>query len=121
MELGYNFFAKQAESVEIEWEKKAAIKDVAGKGETNPFRTIKDNVACAHVPVDEYMELLGKNIDPISAVNQALIQYSFYGTGGYYIREGDCPVFVGLGGSYEITANTAFNKWTVWAKIAMQY
>jgi hypothetical protein len=121
MELGYNFFAKQAESVEIEWEKKAAIKDVAGRGETNPFRTIKDNVACAHVPVDEYMELLGKNIDPISAVNQALIQYVFYGTGGYYIRQGDCPVFLGLGGSYEITANTAFNKWTLWAKIAMQY
>lgn len=121
LELGYNFFAKQAETVEIEWEKTSAVKDVAGKGQTNPQRTIKENVACAAVPVGEYQELLGKNIDPISATNLPLIQYSFYGSGGYFIREGECPVLLGLGASYEITANTAFNKWAVWAKIAMQY
>ncbi len=121
LELGYGFFAKQAERVEIDWVKTSAVKDATGEGKTNPFRTIKENIACAAVEVGDYKELLPKNIDPISASNQALIQYTFYASGGYYVCEGNYPVLIGLGASYETTANTAFNKYSLWAKIDVRY
>ncbi len=121
LELGYFFFAQQAERVEVPWQRTSAVKDSAGLGQTNRARTIKDDFEKSALPIDDYQPLVPRDIDANSPASPALLTYTAYITIGYYIWEGDYPVLLGLGASYEIAASKGINQWATWGKIAVQF
>ncbi|MFC1841953.1 hypothetical protein ACFLYA_02695 [Candidatus Dependentiae bacterium] len=137
-ELGYNFYAKQAECVELcNWNETAALKDAFGSGITNRFRTINVNASidpevdrppcdpcAAGRGIDKYEENVIKksDIDLESATHPGYFSNTLYGSIG---TRRDCkerPIFVDIGASYEFGCeNVVLNRWTAWAKFGASF
>lgn len=121
VEAGYNFFARQAEKVEIDWDRSSAVKDVGGLGGTNRARTIQDNFSCCVIPLDEYNPVLGRDLSQTSAAMPAELIYTIFGALGYYVQQAPCPVLLGIGGAYELNANFGLNRWYMWGKLSISF
>lgn len=144
-EIGYNFWARQAERVTLNepWTlgpSIAALNLASGTvaNQTNRLSNIGDNnlgAGCGGVaatPTGANINLLDAtgavissrliqlcDLNLNSAAHPAAMSHVVYGSLGYCF---DCcwPIFAGIGGSYEFTGvNTALNRWTVWGKLGL--
>ncbi len=128
VEVGSYFYARQAEKVEIRWERLADVKDVAGRGQTNRARTMSEDFKKSAIPFVEdeppfrgYTPLAGRNIDSFSPASPAFLSYTAYAALGYYVSDGDYPILIGLGASYEVPATRGLSEWASWGKCSVQF
>lgn len=121
IEAGYYFYARQAERIEVPWRRTSAVKDVGGLGQTNRARTIREDFEKAADPFADYQPLIPRDIDAISPASPALLSFIGYLTLGYYVTQGDCPVLLGIGASYQSNASRGINQWATWGKIAVEF
>ena len=122
-ELGWNFFARQREKVELQnWAGAAQVKDIGGAGNTNTARTIKNNYPDSFVDVADYQALALSDLNLDSAAHPAVLSHIIYGAIGYNWSDRCYPTFIGLGASYEFAhVNTAISHWTVWGKAGISF
>jgi len=121
IEAGYNFYARQAEHLTIDWQEVPAVKDDGGLGNTNRARTMTDNFTGSSVPPEDYTPLQGKDLDLNSASTTSQLSYTFYGVFGWQVREGCTPTILGIGASYEVSINRGINQWMTWLKAEFFY
>ncbi len=149
-ELGWNFWAKQAEKVSLKNSSCFTGVTLVGLGvdnqqygsitgldnQTNLLNTIGNNNAigpCVVATVNTlvantFLEdvaiapaLTAANLNLCSGANPAAMTNMVYGTLGWNF-DWCAPMFVGVGGSYEFTPiNTALNRWTVWGKWGVSF
>jgi hypothetical protein len=126
-EFGYNFFARQAEVVELDGNTSistVALKGVNGAGTTTAARTIKNNFQqSVFTFAERYQALTNCDIDLESAAHPATISYTVYATLGYK-WERECPFFAAIGGSYEFSVadiNTTADRWLIWGKVGFTF
>ena len=127
LEIGYNFFARQAEVLELQCSNtisRSALKSVTGEGFTAIARTIKDNFRLSDLSFNQrYQSISNCDIDLESASHPGTISNIVYTTLGYR-WERECPCFLALGASYEFAAselNAALDRWLVWGKLSISF
>lgn len=127
LEVGYNFYARQSEVLELQYDNtlgNSALKGVTGEGFTTLARTIKDNFRCSDTSfAQRYNFLSNCDIDLESASHPATISNMFYGSLAYR-WERECPAFLAIGGSYEFTAsevNHTPDRWLAWGKLGITF
>lgn len=138
MEAGYNFYARQNEKIFVDWKKNSAIKDRDGLGATNLARNMNADFvgaaglfpspSCKIPPTCpfpsggcNYFNLFTSDLAPNSAGTSYVLSYTFYLTLGYHFNQCKCPMFIGLGGSYEIGASTDMGQMMAWAKLEVSF
>ena len=130
VELGYNFFARQAECVNLACPFPAgtALKAIDfGAGQTGRFQTINNNFGanCLATPVASFSEniITTADLDLESAAHPAMLAHTVYASAAhrFYIHD-NYPLFVALGGSYEFSPdNTGMNRWMAWGKFTFAF
>ncbi len=127
-ELGYNFYAREAECVELEcpWVEGPALKCIfTGAGQTDSVQQIGNrfgNLNCKSVNDYDQNIITAEDLDLNTAAAPCTLSHTIYGSMGYHWDERCYPTFVGLGGSYEIvTNNTSVNRWMAWAKFGLSF
>jgi hypothetical protein len=137
-EVGYNFFTRRAECVQLAcpWKEGPAFKDATGAGQTRPIRDITGNPLLEEstldtadgmlpVPVGRYEDSLIKeeDLDLQSAATPCLLSYTLYGALGYRWDERKRPPFASLGASYLFSNsnNAVVDRWTVWGKAGFSF
>ncbi len=122
VEAGWNFFARQAEKVELMWERKPAIKDITGMGKTNRARTIQENFPGSALPLSEFRFISKSELLLDSAAHPAVLSNILYITIGAHLNTGCSIIILGLGGSYEFSfINTTLRRWLAWGKLAVSF
>ncbi|MEX0939795.1 MAG: hypothetical protein WDZ41_00370 [Candidatus Babeliales bacterium] len=142
VEAGYNFYAKQAECLNLKrrFETEAAIKDHVGSGLTNPVRDITNNLllneaSFANLVLNGNLNTTGilnsydraiiqeTDLDLSSAAHPCILSHTVYGMIGYHWDESCYPVITSIGGSYEFPSknNTALNRWLLWGKFGISF
>lgn len=130
-EVGYNFHAREAESVKLkhDWVESAAIKAANGLAMTNPTRDITANLALngdgvpPNVLPENYSDALLKQSDLNlkSAAHPSLVSHIVYGAMGYHWNMWGLT----YGGSYEFpcqsTSNRGLSRWTLWLKADVSF
>jgi hypothetical protein len=129
-EVGWNFFAREAECIKANWVTGPAIKKTTGAGETNPIRNISnsylsnltftDEVALANY---DFSVIQASDLDLQSAAHPAGITFLVYGSLGWRWDEACLPTRVSLGGSYEFPGNSfgTMKRWTLWGKVGFSF
>ncbi len=141
-EVGYNFYAKQAECLSLKqtFSTQAAIKDHAGLGITNPVRNMTNDqlineASFLNLSTTGNLNpngILGaydrgiikqENIDLASAAHPCVLSHTVYGTLGYHWDDLCYPIMAGIGASYEFSGkmNTSLDRWLVWGKFGLSY
>lgn len=145
-EIGYNFWARQAEKIRLKNSFPTGVSvaalssgSIAQAGLTNLLSNIGNNNACTGVGCASTAQVttptLGlpaaggvittirpQDLDLASAANPAVLSNIIYGTIGYDWDWCSLPMFVGVGGSYEFSSiNTSINRWNVWGKFGVSY
>lgn len=127
-EVGYNFYARQAECVELNcpFIETAALKDLRGFGQTSKLIQINSIFPDTAVPsaVDEYENNIVRTEDLCldSAAHPAVVSHTIYGSLGRRWDERNYPVFAGIGGQYEVGPdNTTMNRWMIWGKAGISF
>jgi hypothetical protein len=132
-EVGYNFFARDAECVKLAscWHEGPALKAIdRGEGYTNNLQTINSYTISKEVndvePLpDEFYDLnLIKecDLDLESAAHPGFITNTFYGSFIWRWDEVKYPSFLGVGASYEMCDdNTYLTRWLAWAKVGFSF
>ncbi len=131
-ELGYNFYARQSEYVELAcpWQVGPALKSLLGLGgATDSVQQIGNNYggnnvvnpdgAPAVFSVADYnsTQIQVTDLDLLSATHPAIISNTVYANVTYRCDAHEYPRFIALGGSYEFEEdNTTLNRWTIWLK-----
>ena len=128
LEVGYMFFARQAECVKFDcgFPTGAALKSLLGCGETNPIQQIGDQFGndCQATPLSGYTDnvITPADVDLHSAEHPGYMTHTMYGSAGYRWDEREYPMELGIGGSYEFPPdNTGLNRWTVWGKFNISF
>lgn len=133
-ELGYNFYARQAECVELArpWQVGPALKSLLGDGDTDSVQQIGNNFnnnnrvtfinsGTGEIQYDSNL-IQASDLDLHSAAAPAALSHTLYGSVAYNWDECKRPVFLGAGASYEFTGdNTAMNRWMLWAKTGVAF
>ena len=123
-EIGYNFFARQAEKVELAqpWQVNAALKSVQGAGRTTIARGIKNDFETSSFDFADYFPFTGADLDLESAAHPAVLSHLIYGTFGYDWHECCYPTTLAVGASYEFgDTNAQLERWAVWGKFVVAY
>lgn len=141
-ELGYNFYARQAECVSLKnnFSPQAAIKDSVGMGVTNPVRDITNDLLLNEASVRNLMGTGNFNTEGIaaaydrgiisqsdlnldSATHPCMISHTLYGAFGYHYNEWCYPMLASIGGSYEFNRkmNSAMNRWLLWGRFNIAF
>lgn len=128
IELGYNFYVRQTETLELaccDPIRGVALKGIDGDGSTTLARNIKQNFRDSFVAFNNgYIRVSECDIDLQSAAQPATISHTVYGVIGYKWDRA-CPCFASIGGSWEFnshqTVNTAPERWLVWGKIGFAF
>lgn len=126
-EVGYNFYARSAECVELAcpWVEGPALKSLQGDGYTDNVQTIRDEFNTANaVNVDAYNENLitACDLDLESAAHPCVLTHTVFGAFGYRWNEREYPLFAGLGASYEFAVtNAGLERWLVWGKFGFSF
>ena len=127
LEIGYNFYARQSEFVELAcpWQMGPALKALDAPGGTNSVQIIGNNYnSLNNVAVGDYNENLIKvsDLDMLSATQPAIISNTLYANAAYRSNDREYPLFVTGGGSYEFEEdNTTLNRWTLWLKAGVSF
>lgn len=126
-ELGFNLFARQAEKAELacRWQEGPGIVGI----DTNDAAVLHTKrvasmpiyiPASSFVGVDTnptYIPIKETELNLQSAAHPACLSHTIYGAMGYRTTACDCPWFLGIGASYEFSAdNTALTRWLAWGK-----
>lgn len=139
-ELGWNFWAKQAEEVSLSNASCFTGVSLVALGLSNTqydpaasnlLNSIGNNNSCQDVDglpclsssaaLATDLVLTASDLNLCSGANPAAMTNTLYGTVGYNF-DWRVPMFVGVGGSYEFTPiNTALNRWTVWGKFGVSF
>ncbi|MCX5922813.1 MAG: hypothetical protein NTX86_05820, partial [Candidatus Dependentiae bacterium] len=129
-ELGFNFFARQAECVKLanKWCDGPALKYFDGAGLTNPVRDITGNTFlenAADVSVADYNNsiILASDLDLGSAATPRILSYTIHGALGYRFDDMRFPIHASLGGSYEFGHRdfAVADRWTIFGKVGMAF
>jgi len=138
LEVGYNFYARQAECIVsgCNLPQGIALKSVApdafagsqvaGEGTTNPGQFINNNFYPASsgyaLNSEGYQTLMFSDFDLDSAAAPALLSHTIYGSLAYDWSLCNYPVFASLGGSYEFAPdNTGVEKWMIFGKVGVSF
>lgn len=135
MEVGYNFFARQAECLELacEWNKEVALQHVIGAGNTTTVRDITGNfyltdIGNTHntaIPLANYLQatIVEQDLDLNSAAVPSQLVNTVYGTLGKRWDNCRCPKFVDFGASYMFAHNNNATpcRWTIWGKAGISF
>jgi hypothetical protein len=135
LEAGYNFYTRQNEKIFTDWGKNAMVKDRTGIGNTNLATTMdKDFVGAATTFICPtppppcppsggcgYSGLTSSQLSPPSAGTPYVASYTFYLTLGYTFDQCKYPIFIGLGGSYEIGASSDMGQFMSWGKMEVSF
>jgi hypothetical protein len=127
LELGYNLFARQSETVELRCCNpidNIALKGIDGEGTTTLARNIKQNFRDSVVAFNNgYIRLDQCDVDYQSVAHPATISNIVYAAIGYK-RERNCPWIASVGGSYEFAnhrVNTHLDRWLIWGKFGFTF
>lgn len=132
-ELGYHFYARQAEDVKLAkpWQKKFAIASIIMNNEFIAGGISRDNAT-----INEYLRIENDSINgkevykPIeesdldldSAAHPGVLSHTGYLTLSYNWGCAKNPKFIGLGGSYEYSPNNAaLSRWMLWARFGISF
>ena len=130
LEVGYNFFARQAECLRLDCEfpTGAALKAIdIGGGATGQFQTINNDFGnnCTATPVANYNNniITAADIDLESAAQPATLTHTAYGSLAYHFDVcAGYPMYVAVGGSYEFPPdNVGLNRWMAWGKFGIAF
>jgi hypothetical protein len=126
-EIGYNFYARQAECAEFacRFNESAALKAFTGQGVTNSVQQIGNNYGGVN---DLLLQDYPENIITASQLNlnlaaaPAMLSHTLYGSMGYHWDDRTYPTLFGYGASYEFSGdNTGMNRWMVWGKAGISF
>jgi len=143
-EVGYNFYAKQAECLSLACKNfnadQAALKDQVGTGFANQIRTITENTltneaTTANLIINGQLNTAGamasyqrsiiqpSDLDLSSAAHPATLSNIVYGVVGYHWDSCSNPMAVSLGASYEfsLATNTTLNRWLLWGRWGISF
>lgn len=134
-ELGYTFFARPAECVELNcvFPEGVAFKSLSAAGRVNDVQTIGSTFNSINdIPVfadldtgaQVYQEntITDADLDMNSAAHPAMETYIIYASMGNRWDDREYPLFVGGGGSYEFSKNnTGMTRWLLWAKAGFSF
>jgi hypothetical protein len=122
-EFGYNFYARQAEHVELcGFKNKATFKHVDGKGLTSFSRTLFGNFKGDKVAAKDFTPVARHDLDLTTAGHPVVILQIFYGALGVKSEALWCPTTFSVGGSYEFShINSGPKKWSVWGKASVDF
>lgn len=145
-EIGYNFYARQAECVKLKNKcaLTAAVKSHIGGGIVDPVRDMTGeelhndgvffndltklqlpgniNNPVPALPLFDKRQLKTTDFDLTSAAHPCMLSHTFYGSLGYVCNKWCLPINCSIGGSYEFTdRNASLERWLVWGKIGFSY
>ncbi len=122
-EAGYNFYARQAERIELcKFNKDATFKHVLGEGQTSFSRTLFGNFQGDKIAIDDYTPIARHDINLVTAAHPQVILQIFYGALGFKSEAFSCPTTFSVGGSYEFSyVNSGPKKWMVWGKASVDF
>ncbi len=130
LEVGYNFFARQAECLRLAcpFPTGAALKAIAvGGGATAPFQLINNDFGnnCTGSPIADYADniITEADLDLESASHPATLTHTVYGSLAYQWNSScNYPMFIAIGGSYEFPPdNVGLNRWMAWGKFGIAF
>ena len=133
LEAGYNFFAKQAESIELacDWDENVALKHYNGTGLTTTTRTISGDVFLTDefnhlsIPLDDYEQAVISldQLDINSASAPSVLAHTIYGAIGQRWDHCEYPVMFDIGASYMFghNSNATPRRWLVWGKCGVSF
>ncbi len=121
LDLGYNMYFKEAESVKR--------KDSLAEGYAIAARDYPTDVlfnpAGEPVVTDKNTltaVLSNDNISTAAASTPSQFTNSIYGGAGYVFKNWDCPLMLGAGAKYEwANNNSAFDQWGAWLKVGVGF
>lgn len=129
-EVGYNFFARQAECIKLAcpFPEGVALKAIStGAGQTAPFALINNDFGnnCSGTSIDDYnLNIITEaDIDLDSAAHPATLTHTVYGSLAYQWNSGcNMPLYAAIGGSYEFSPdNVGLNRWMAWGKFGIAF
>lgn len=141
-ELGYNFYAKQAECISLKnrFSTEAAIKDHLGRGIVNPVRNMTQNrlvneAQIANLMMNSMYDTAGiqnayplgiiqeSDLDLASASHPCTLSNILYGTAGYHWDDCCYPMMASVGLSYEfsVKSNATLNRWLLWYRWGISF
>lgn len=124
-ELGYNFYARQAEKICLRnYRFQPQFVDATTLLEIDPARTIAHQweLEAPLAAATQYIPLAINDLDLRSAAHVAVITNTIYGGLNYDWELCEFPTFTNIGASYEFCANNAgLNRWTVWGKLGFSF
>lgn len=115
LDLGYNVFFKEAESVK----KKDAWTDIVGSMALHAHGAALGNAAAILVASTAITEAM---IKTENAATPSQFTNSIYGGVGYAFKDWEYPFMVGVGGKYEFASkNSALDGWQAWVKAGLSF
>lgn len=142
-EIGYNYWSRESEEIKLDAPFETGITfvtlnqdgdvtalapgnlDLTVHASVNRAITIKENfVGAEQVPTTatlyNQLALTEEDLSFESASSPCAISHTFYGSLGYRWDDLCYPVFVNLGGSYELASEKgAISRWLVWGKFGV--
>ena len=127
-EIGYNFYARASELVELcgDFPSGVAFVAIQGLGTTMPLQDIGAHVEDPSVtngtplPLAQYDRAIITNsdLDLSSAATPAILSNILYGSVGVQCEKREYPVYANIGASYEFSDRTkaAPQRWGLWIK-----
>lgn len=126
VDLGYNMFYREAESVKLKdsfadtyavfaTDRRVDNYDTrGGGGAIDPFAV---GAAQAGLP-----EIKKETLDTRAAATDSAFTNAIYAGAGYTFKEWDTPLMLGVGGKYEFANdNNALEQWGVWGKVGVGF
>lgn len=130
LELGYNFYARSAENVELcSFPEGVAVKALQGLGQTAPLMDIGGLFeffapGCV-VPLSDFelSIITPENLDLASASTPAFLTNTLYANLGYHCDDRENPLFGNVGVSFEFSESSkaVAERWVVWGKFGIAF
>lgn len=130
LEVGYNFFARQAECLKLAcpFPTGVALKAISvGGGQTAPYQEIDNDFGnnCSGTPIANYADniITEADLDLDSAAHPATLTHTVYGSVAFQWNNGcNMPMYFAVGGSYEFSPdNVGLNRWMAWGKFGIAF
>jgi hypothetical protein len=132
-DLGYNFFYKESENVDLKAHDfeadDYAILHTAYVGTTAVAATDFATEASATTDTDattggsssDCYYLNRDHVDTRAAETPSMDTHKIFGSLGYNWKEWEYPLMLGIGGGYEFAGNDGVENWQVYGKIGMKF
>lgn len=128
-EIGWNYFSRQDECVELEcgFPETIAFRALQGDGATSDIRDItgKPELESTTIAFPNYQDAVIKegDLDLESASSPAFVSHTLYATVGCTCERYDHPILAAVGGSYEWASDTnaGLDRWALWGKLGVSF